>query len=211
MSMSFSSATGGGGSASYSAPPSFALMADRGSIDPDGAPLSEQEQIVYDTQNSYLDQKFEREWFEDRFVSKPEFQIGPGLKYLQDLNPAYYDPEEQRIDEEAEMQKNIAKILMRGPQTPEDLDVIKAVIRNKYRPKNEPLQNLYTGYKAPPIRRGPLSRIRGTDQLKDRYYRWDQKNADTVVAWAGQGFSANTYWEDFLEALDLGDSGDYKG
>jgi hypothetical protein len=203
MSMSYSGATGGGGgSYSFNETASFALMDDLGANAP---PLSEQEQVVFDTQNSYLDQKYERQWFEDRFVSKPEFQTAPGLKYLQDLNPGYYDPEEQRIDQEAELQKNVAKILLRGPQTPEDLDIMKAIIRNKYRPKQQPLQDLYTGHKAPPIRRGPLTRIRGRET--ERYFNWDQNNAMFSVGFNTDGTfqHGKTFWEDFVTALDYGD------
>lgn len=80
---------------------------------------------VRDLKNLYVSRKF------DPDTSQAE------RKHLDEVYPAFTDPRKAYIDQEMENQKKLAYILLQGPQSDEDYELIMQVIRREYVPETK--------------------------------------------------------------------------
>lgn len=81
--------------------------------------------LVRDAKDLYISQKF------DSDTSPAEQQ------YFDNAYPAFHDPRRAYVDRELENQKRLAYILLDGPKTDEDYELVVQVIRGEYIPETD--------------------------------------------------------------------------
>lgn len=66
-------------------------------------------------------------FFQGAYSDKLTAKDPANLRWAQEVNPGYWERREQIIDEQAQLQKRLAKIKLRGPRNMDDIELLKLV------------------------------------------------------------------------------------